>query len=112
MNARQALLPLLFVTGCYPATGAAPAPVSPVAAMSASARWPDATPDSLESGRQLFLANCNRCHGYPALEKIEQDRWPSIVKRMSKKADLVGGDPELLLRFILVDRGSATSGTP
>lgn len=112
MNTRHLMLPLLFTASCYPATGAAPGPVAAPAAEAASSRWPDTTPDSLERGRQLLLANCNRCHGYPDLEKIDDSRWPAIVKRMGHKAHLPDADQELVLRFILVERSGGTSGGP
>ena len=79
--------------------------------MAAAGRWPDATPESLENGRQLFLAKCNKCHGYPAIEKVAPDEWPSIMERMGHKAHLSAPDQDLVLRFVLTEReNGATSG--
>ena len=67
---------------------------------------------ALETGRQLLIAKCNHCHGYPDLEKVDPRRWPSIMDSMGKQAELSAPETELVLRFVLADGGGATSGSP
>ncbi|MFT3924468.1 MAG: hypothetical protein QM778_18160 [Myxococcales bacterium] len=110
MKALTASTAVLVLAGCYPAKGPAPGPVSPATLQAATSRWPDSTSESLDAGRSLFVGNCNKCHGYPDLHKVDADAWPSITKRMGKKAHLDDAQTELLLRYILAEQ--AGEGAP
>ncbi|MFO0761453.1 MAG: hypothetical protein U0359_33550 [Byssovorax sp.] len=103
---RIALAAALVVlgAGCYPKAGPAPGALSADAATRAAARWPGVTPDALTAGRDLFIAKCNRCHDYPDLSAIPEDRWSTIVERMAKKADLRAAEGDEVLHFILAAR--------
>ena len=68
-------------SGCYPKAAAAPAAVSASGVTAASTRWPGVTASALSTGRDLFLARCNACHGYPDLRAISEDRWPGILEK-------------------------------
>lgn len=105
MSPSVALLLVLAITACgYPKTAAAPGPVTGTAAETAATRWPGTTPASLNTGRELFLAKCNDCHGYPDTKRIADERWPKILTRMGKKADLTPEQTETVLRFVLTTR--------
>jgi mono/diheme cytochrome c family protein len=93
-----------MATGCYPKVAPPPGALSANGAASASTRWPGVTAESLAHGRELFLANCNRCHGYPDLAAIGDDHWPGIVEKMGKKADLGPEDRAAVLHFVLASR--------
>jgi cytochrome c5 len=97
----------LFAAGCgFPKTSTAPPPpLSPNEATAASARWPEATPDHLATGRALFVARCNGCHGYPDLAAVPEERWPGIVKEMTPKAKLSAAEGDDVLHFVLAARG-------
>ncbi len=114
MNRRLLLctFPLLLLTACFPKAGTAPGPLSTLALESARSRWPDASPDELEQGRQLFLANCNACHGYPDRVAYSEENWPDITRRMGDKVDLSPADTERVLRFILVSRSEQAAASP
>lgn len=99
------------LAACGPRAGATPGPLTAAAAEAARARWADASPESLERGRQLFLLNCHRCHEYPDRPTYEVDEWPSIIQRMGRKAHLSDADARLVLRFVLADRQATVSGT-
>jgi len=102
---RSALVAVSFVAaGCYPKVAPPPGALSASDATSASTRWPGVTPDSLAHGRELFLANCNACHGYPDLAAIGDDRWPGILEKMAKKANLGADDRDAVLHFVLASR--------
>ncbi|HEX4449171.1 MAG TPA: hypothetical protein VH044_20675, partial [Polyangiaceae bacterium] len=73
-------------------------------AASASARWPGVTADSLSHGREVFVASCNACHGYPDLTAIADERWPGILEKMAKKAGLGPEDRDAVLHFVLASR--------
>lgn len=108
MKALRAAAAALVFAGCYPAKGPAPGPVSPATLQAATTRWPESTSESLETGRAAFLGNCNKCHGYPDVHKVGEGEWPSIVKRMGKKAGLDEGQKELLLHYILAERAGSS----
>lgn len=99
----------LLTTACFPKAGAVPAPVTPAEVSAATGRWPDATEDSLSTGRTLFVANCNKCHKYPDMHAVPDDKWPSTVHSMAKKAHLGADDEQKVLRFI--QTAGARSGT-
>lgn len=103
------LVAALFMGGCYPKSGPAPGPASPKGVAWASTHWPGATTESLAAGRDLFLANCNRCHDYPDVTDISEEQWPKIVDRMGNKADLAPPQRDLVLRFILTARSEQTA---
>ncbi|MFO0647262.1 MAG: hypothetical protein U0326_13575 [Polyangiales bacterium] len=98
------------LAACGPRAGSTPGPLTAAAAEAARARWADASPESLERGRQLFLLNCHRCHEYPDRPTYEVDEWPAIIQRMGRKAHLSDADAQLVLRFVLADRQAAVAG--
>ncbi len=89
---------------CGPKTGAAPAPLTPEAATAAAARRPGSTPTSIAAGHDTFIANCNRCHGYPLLSAIAEEKWPSILDEMAEKAKLTPEAKRQVLDFVLAAR--------
>jgi len=100
-----ALLVLVLVTGCgFPKTGAAPPALAAGEVTAATTKWPDATPAELTAGHDAFIAKCNGCHGYPDLATISADRWPDIMARMGKKADLDAKSTQAVLRFVSTPR--------
>ena len=94
--------------GCgFPPAGAVPPPVTAADADAAKARFPDSSEASLNEGRDLFASHCNRCHNYPDVRKIEEGRWPDILSRMGKKANLDDSQVRAVLTFVLVVRSQA-----
>jgi cytochrome c5 len=92
------------LAGCGPKTGPIPGPVTPQQAQAAQVRWPEVTPTAAARGRELFEANCNRCHGYPDVRAQSEEEWPKIVKRMGEKAKLSTEESHQVLSFILAAR--------
>jgi hypothetical protein len=90
--------------GCYPKVAPPPAAVSGDHVASASTRWPGVTAGSLAQGHDLFLANCDQCHGYPDLTAIADDRWPGILEKMGKKSHLGPEETDAVLHFVLASR--------
>jgi cytochrome c5 len=83
-----------------PKTADAPPPLTPNEIELASHAGTGMTRESVERGRQTFLAECNRCHGYPDIGEIRADRWPEIVKRMGKNARLTTEQEDEVLVFV------------
>ena len=102
----------LALAGCYPKVGAAPGPVANETLEIARAKWADATPETVELGRQAFLKHCNACHGYPDLVALPEAKWPGTAKRMASKAKLSGEDAEHLTRFVLALRATEAGAAP
>jgi len=96
---------VLTLFGCgYPRAGAAPGPVLPAQVERARAKWPDANEASLEQGRQLFVANCSKCHSLPDRNAVAPEKWPRTVERMGAKAALSREETQLVFRFIEATR--------
>jgi len=105
-----AVLCLFTLAGCFfPKSGTAPGPLSSAALEGAQVRWPEASSESLEKGRQLYLASCNGCHSYPDMGHYAEEQWPAIMSRMGDKSDLSEEDSELVLRFVLAARQAQAS---
>ncbi|MGA9521561.1 MAG: hypothetical protein WBV82_08865 [Myxococcaceae bacterium] len=105
-----AALASLTLSGCFfPKGGPPPGPLASDVLELATQRWPESTPESLEQGRQAFLASCDGCHSYPDLAHYTEDRWPVIMKRMGAKSDLSPENSDRVLQFILVARTSSAA---
>lgn len=94
-------LGLLALTACFPRAAPPPGQLSASAIAAGTTRWPDATHESLEEGRQLFVKSCGECHSHPALDAVAQEKWPKVMTAMARKADLTPDQGELMLRFVL-----------
>ncbi len=104
------MLALVLVTvpfmgsGCYPKVAPPPVALSANSVASAATRWPGVTAGSLSTGHDLFLANCDVCHGYPDLTAIPDARWPNILEKMAKKSHLGAEERDAILHFVLASR--------
>jgi hypothetical protein len=94
----------LMEVGCYPRVGPPPVALSANSVTAASSRWPGVTASSLSRGHDLFLANCDQCHGYPDLTAIAEERWPGILEKMGDKAHLSAEEKDAVLHFVLASR--------
>jgi hypothetical protein len=81
-----------------------PDPVSAADVSAAISKWPDATEASLTAGRDLFVEHCNKCHGYPAMTAVPDEKWPETIQAMGKKAHLGAEDEQNVLHFVLMAR--------
>jgi cytochrome c5 len=99
------LLALALLAGC-PSLKAGPPPgrLSASAVIAAQQRFPGATEESLEAGRQSFLRTCNRCHAFPAIGGYSEAQWQQILPRMTGKANLDATQSQQLVQFVLAAR--------
>ncbi|MCI0569396.1 MAG: hypothetical protein L0Y66_01460 [Myxococcaceae bacterium] len=101
---------IVVVTACIgPKVASAPGPLSTESLQLAQARMPHVTAESLEAGRQLFVASCKRCHAYPDLAAHTEERWPQIAQVMGEKAKLSETERTQLLEFVLAARAPASA---
>jgi len=106
---RATALAILGLAACpgFPKAGPPPGPLTLQGVQVAQTRFPTATAESLESGRQLFLQHCNECHKFPALGAYSDEQWQRIVPRMAGKAQLSPAQGGAILTFILASRAQS-----
>ena len=98
--------------------GIAPGELSEAAIAGALGKYPGASAASLQQGRQLFLDNCENCHAYADLWFYDAEKWPDIMKKMGKEAELTQQESDLVLHFVLTAKAdprppdAPPSGTP
>jgi|SRR6218665_112861 len=56
---------------------------------------------ALEEGKSLMEKQCANCHSLFAPKEFRADQWPSILKRMQKKARLNDDETALIQNYIL-----------
>jgi cytochrome c5 len=70
----------------------------------AQKRWPEASAESLESGRGIFEARCKTCHSLPAPADHATEAWKPLMAKMGKLAELDEGQSESVLRYVVAVR--------
>ena len=92
----MAVLIALIVTNCAgPPTAPAPEPVDGDLPAARDLGYQSASLADLRQGRELFVANCQRCHDLPDTTHKTPAQWPRVVSVMGDNTDLT--DPELVL---------------
>ena len=98
---RRALLGLalavFFGAGC---AGQIPH-ATPAQVEVAARRWPDATRDQLEHGRDLYIRRCSGCHTLYKPSALPAERWPAILDQMAPRARLASQETESLLPYLV-----------
>ena len=61
----------------------------------------DVADPAVGHGKELYTANCNKCHGYPDPHLFADDKWPHTVEEMGEKAKLAPADRQAVLQYIL-----------
>jgi|SRR5215472_7781436 len=90
----------LLATAALTACASLPRPV-PADVPTAQARYPTASLQSLQAGRQAFVENCSGCHSLPHPEKKSAKEWPQIVDEMAIEAKLDVAESELIAQFLV-----------
>ncbi len=83
----------------------------------AAQTWPDATQGQLQRGRTLYVSRCGGCHAVVPPEKHSADMWRTEIAQMAPRANLMGEDRELVLRYLVtasrrVVEARRAAGTP
>ena len=58
--------------------------------------------ETLMSGREVYLANCSKCHERVHPGEIDPEFWRGITPHMAVKAELSKADEEKLLHYLMV----------
>lgn len=56
---------------------------------------------ALEEGKSLMEKKCANCHSLFAPKEFKAEQWPSIMKRMQKKARIDDNETALIQSYIL-----------
>ncbi len=59
-----------------------------------------ATLADLQSGRTLFINNCDRCHNLPVPENYTPAQWRTILPNMTNRAGLSASEITLLTKYV------------
>jgi hypothetical protein len=95
----------LLVSAC--AGGAIPHP-NEASVSWARAEWPGSSRQSLEQGRELYVARCSGCHTLHEPRSYRAERWRDVVGVMAPRARLSPSESDLVLRYLLtMSRGPA-----
>ncbi len=86
----------LFIVSC--ANFAPPPAITP--ALIANARPDHASANDLATGRKLFVSRCLECHTLPSVTKHSPDEWPTLVSRMSGRANLSASDQCAIIAYL------------
>lgn len=65
---------------------------------------PPAADPSHARGRQLFLAKCDQCHGYPAADALGDAAWPTVMRAMGSKSFLTPEESDLVMAYVRASR--------
>jgi len=87
---------ILFIVSC--ANFAPPPAITP--ALIANARPDHASANDLATGRKLFVSRCLECHTLPSVTKHSPDEWPTLVSRMSGRANLSASDQCAIIAYL------------
>jgi cytochrome c5 len=75
----------------------------------ASTKWPDATAESLEHGRALYVSKCGGCHVAPEPAEVLQTERDGKFQEMADRAHLSDDEKVQLLKFV---EAAASPGAP
>ena len=103
MHAARPLGPpaLLLLSALAGACGSAPPLPGPGDVARAQSRWPDASPDQLTAGRDLYIARCAGCHTLHAPSAFPPVAWPRLVLAMAPRAALAADGADLVRRYLV-----------
>ena len=71
----------------------------------AQAEWPGTTRQSLEHGRDLYVARCSGCHTLFAPTAYPAKRWREVLGKMARRARLSREQSELVLHYLVAMSG-------
>ena len=54
----------------------------------------------LQTGRSLYINNCNNCHNLHLPDEYDANKWREIVTKMQKKAKISDSDAELIYKYL------------
>jgi mono/diheme cytochrome c family protein len=97
---RKNVLLVGLLAALFACAGQIPRPTS-LQAQWAAQRWPGVTPEGLAQGRTLYIAKCSGCHTLRVPTKYSEDRWPSLLDKMQKRAKISDDEKAQILHYVL-----------
>ena len=94
------LLGCILLAGCSDQTERIPTATPEMAAAMGVER------EQLETGRQLYLAHCEKCHARVEPGKRAPEYWRSTLPHMAKYAKLTYDEEEDLLIYLVAAHGT------
>jgi hypothetical protein len=70
-------------------------------AQQASRRWPDATVQSLNEGRSLYIDHCSGCHSLHPPNEYTESEWKKSLDEMALKAKLLDTEKQLVYQYLI-----------
>ncbi len=95
------VLALPLLAGCPSRSNPVPAPATADQVTAYVKLNPASSPQRIEAGRQLVIANCQRCHGYPTPDEVGHDQWPAVAEKMCKRAKIPESDHSQVVEYLL-----------
>lgn len=105
-----AFLGLLLAAASACGAGAIPHPNDESVSW-ARAEWPETSRQSLEQGRDLYVARCSGCHTLHEPRSYPAARWHEVLGVMAPRARLTPSESDLVLRYLVtMSRGGDGAG--
>lgn len=95
------------LAGC---TSVIPVPTT-VDSQWAQQRWPETTVATLEHGRALYVSKCSGCHSLYVPTRVPATRWPAMIDEMTRRANLLPDQRDLILRYLLTASRNAPASS-
>jgi hypothetical protein len=67
-------------------------------------RWPTASLQSLEDGRQKYINRCGGCHSLHLPSEFTEEEWKKALHEMQGRARTSVEEQELIFRYIVAAR--------
>lgn len=89
---------ILFMANCTPKASKAIAEMPVESKEQITAKYSEA---QLESGKTIFMSNCDKCHKLKMPETRTPEQWNKVLKRMIPKAKLSDEDGKLVRAYLI-----------
>jgi hypothetical protein len=63
------------------------------------------TVSTLDQGRDLYVARCDKCHALPAVQDHSPEKWDRIMNKMKLEAELTPREDYLVRTYVVSSSG-------
>lgn len=64
-------------------------------------KYPEVTMETLKEGHGIYTGVCTNCHGAKNIYSRSEEKWPSIIDNMAKKAKITDAQKNAVLKYVL-----------
>ncbi|MCB0516094.1 MAG: cytochrome c [Chitinophagales bacterium] len=93
---------LCWVTACSPKM--APTVTNDESVQILQELYPNADPQNLQHGYNLFTQNCGNCHKLHLPQSRTAAEWSKVLPPMTRKAKLTPQDAEAVTQYVMVEQ--------